>query len=445
MFTVNGKVEEFGINERKRRYLVVTVDFNTAKQIFSADRYRAETGVGEQRELVTSHVKTLRKEIEDGNFTPTSISIGLRSQQEGVTLVEENGFATLTLADGATLPLLDGGHRHSALEFLFEQEAYKEEIGKSSVTALVLLDGNTKKDFLNLQKGRPVDKSHIHSLSVQEKLLKQQDAEMLTIAYDAAKLLNSDAQSPFHKQIRFDSVGVSGIPISSLSSKGASDIATSLVGGAKIAIEFKKDAAWLAKQIVTAYIYLKDGGAKELLERGMMLTPPPEGTKGSATMLIGVGNMLAARVALKGNTSAESIDVQTLVKTAKETLGRPVNGNFSGPTKRTVMGAFAEAFFADIVTKEDSHFGVPKKLIKLLSVSTFASPKMEKEVVQKEPKPVVVKVKKEKAKKAETAPVAEPEKDDSGLFDPEVVPAKPEVDTTFEITETAPWEDEAQG
>lgn len=442
MFTVKNKIEKFGLANAERKYLVVTVDFNTARKIFSPDRYRAETGSGEQRELVTTHVKTLRREMEEGNYTPTPVSVGLRSEQEGVTLVQEdNGdAATLTLQDGSTLPLLDGGHRFSAMEWLWGQDAFKEAIGNSSVTALVLLDGNTKKDFLNLQKGRPVDKSHIHSLSIQEKLINKKDVDVLTLAYNTAMLLNSDEKSPFFKQIRFDSAGVSGIPISSLSSKGASDIVTSLVGGAKIALAAGKDSAWLAKNIVTAFLYLKEG-AKDLLERGMKLAPPPDGTKGSATLLIAMGNLLAARVFLRGNSEAETVDVQSLVSAAKKALGGEVGGNFSGPLKRKIMGDFAEFFFADVVAKEDAHFGVPKKLINLLSTSTFATPKMEKE------KKVVAapKVKKEKVKKVEPL---DPDKDDSGLFDPTPVPVKiatKPVEDEFSVTEKAPWDEEQQG
>lgn len=444
MATLTNKIESFGLKDNKRRYVVVTLDFQNAKKLFSADRYRAETGQGEQRELVMAHVKALRKEMEDGNYTPTSVTVGLRSEQEGVVLKfldlksDESPHAEISLADGATLPLLDGGHRFSAMEYLWEQEAYKEDIGKSSVTALVLLDGNTKKDFLNLQKGRPVDKSHIHSLSVQEKLLKEKDANVLTIAYNAAKLLNTNEKSPFHKQIRFDSAGVSGIPIASLSSKGASDIATSLVGGAKIAVLAGKDAEWLANQIVTAYTYLKDGGGKDLLERGMKLTPPPEGTKGSATMLIAMGNMLAARLALKGNNSPDNDDVKLLVEAAKKTLGGPVNGNFSGPMKRNAIGDFAEKFFADLLTEETNHFGVPKKLVETLSTSTFSVPKVEKEKSKPGRKP--------KAKKEDNDKTPE---DDTNVFDekPEEVapPTKPAAPAA-NITEKAPWEDdESQG
>jgi hypothetical protein len=377
-----------------------------------------------------SHVKVIRKEIEDGNFTPTSVSVGVREfKQEGTPhpeIHQELGRVAVTVPDGATLPLLDGGHRFQALELLYQQEAYRENIGKSDIVAILLLDGNTKKDFLNLQKGRPVDKSHIHSLSVKAKLLAAKDANVLTFAYDTAILLNTDERSPFKNQIRFDSHGVSGIPISSLSGKGASDIATSLVGGAKIALGCGKDPAWLAENIIIAFTYLK-ANASELFEQGMKLTPPPNGTKGSATMIIGVGNMLAARVGLQGELKANNKDIEKLVEAAKQTLSEPVKGNFSGALKRDLMGAFAEKFFAD-VEHLDFHFGVPKKLVEVLSTSTFSTPKLEK-------------VKVEKPKKEKKAP--EPEVPPEELFDAAAPKAEkePSNQEPVEVTEKAPWEE----
>lgn len=455
MFTINSKVEQFGIGDKKRKYVVITTDFENAKKLFSAERYRCDTGAGEQRELVMAHVKTIRKEIEDGNFTPTSVTAGLKSEQ-GRVVPGENGIPEtfqLDVPDNATLSLLDGGHRFHALELLYAYPAYKEDIGKSAITALVMLDGSTKKDFLNLQKGRPVDKSHIHSLSIQEKLLKGKDVEAMTVAYDTAKALNAGEGGVFYNQIRFDSRGVSGIPIASLNSKGASDIATSLVGGAKIAVAAGKSAAWLAGCINLAYATIKKN-APELLEIGMKLTPPPQGTKGSATMIIGLGNMLAYRLFVQGLGETKPEDTDKLVKAAKEVFGTPVNGNFSGPMKRDAMGAFAENYFDDL-TEDKKYYGVPLKLVKLLSVSTFSVPKFDKEATPEEPKePKVPKVKVPKAPKEKKPKAPKKTKQDEIVEDFFVDNSKAEIVTKPEpvkaeenITksEKAPWEDGDEG
>jgi hypothetical protein len=430
MKTISGKVEEFGLQGKKRKYLVVSLPFKEAKDIFSAERYRAGTGAGEQRELVMTHVKSIRKEIEDGNFTPTSVSVGVRENVEVVN--KENGQAEVTICDGVTLPLLDGGHRFAALDLLYTKDEHKEDIGNSTVTALVMLDGNTKKDFLNLQKGRPVDKSHIHSLSIEEKLVSSKDVEVLTLAYETAKLLNANEQSPFYKQIRFDSCGVSGIPIATLSGKGASDIATSLVGGARIALQGGKNAEWLAKCITIAYSFLKEK-SKSLLEVGMKLCPPPQGTKGSATMLIGVGNLLAFRAIMRGVEFPEVTDVDKLCLSALKTLDGQIKGNFAGPTKRTSMGNFAEDFLADLVNESNNHYGLPKKLIEVLSPSTFAVPVL--------PKEKVVKVKPEKKVKVKK----KDKEEDVELLEPVTETLQENDNQIFSTEEKAPWEDEGQG
>lgn len=423
MMEVVREINKFGVNQPKREYIVVTLPFSEARKYFSTEIYQADTGFGEQRELIESHVKSIKQEIIDDNFTPTSVTVGLRDLQCLSYEPQEQNIVSLKLSEDTTLPLLDGGHRFFALEVLYKDEKYRKDIGDSAITALIMLNGNTKKDFLNLQKGRPVDKSHIYSLSIQENLVKSEESATLTLAYDAAKILNEEEKSPFYKQIRFDSRRVSGIPISTLSSKGASDIATSLVGGAKIAIENQKDAKWYADCIITCFTSLKSH-CSELLEPGMKLCPPPRGTKGSATMLIGIGNMLAYRIIKRGDNFAIDKDIEALISSAKRTMSEQVRGNFSGSFKRDLMRDFTKLYFSDICVYSELHYGIPIVLIKLLSASTFSLPKLGKN------------------KKKKTSKSKKNEKEEKRLKDLEkqVENEKEFVMNDYEVSELAPWE-----
>ena len=437
------KVNSIGIKDTKRHYIVVTTTYAEAKKYFSSEKYSIDTGTGEQRDLVLTHVKELRKELEAGNFTPTSISVGLRdSQRSALTYYPKDTKAKvgLFIPLGETLPLLDGGHRMAALDLLSQLPTYKEDIENSSVTALIILDGNTKKDFLNLQRGKAVDRSHLHSLSVQANLIDKKNNDVILSSYDVARKLNTDVNSPFFRQIRFDSSGISGVPIASLSAKGASDLATSLVGGAKIIKWADKTPEWLSKCITTVYTKLLEK-APNLLSSGMKLCPPPSGTKGSATILIGVGNMLAYRLAAKQQIEASDDDINRLIEMCQRHFIAPVDGNFSGPTKRSTMGAFVADFFADL--NVDKHENVPTKLINLLSISTFNLSKLpieKREVIPKVKKEKPVKVSKTKKKK-EDKPVS---------FDgPDAILVDNQSDGRYDITwdkeitltGAAPWEE----
>jgi len=449
MFNINPpilyKVNTIGVKDKKRSYIVITTTFSEAKKWFSSEKYNIDTGGGEQRDLVQSHVRILKKELEEGNFTPTSISVGLKdSQRSAIKRTESDGYpkAGIFLTNGDTLPLLDGGHRMAALSLLSQVPEYKNDIENSCVTALLILDGNTKKDFLNLQRGRQVDKSHLHSLSVQANLIDKKNNDIILMSYNVARHLNTDVKSPFYRQIRFDSSGISGVPIASLSAKGASDIATSLVGGAKIAKWANRDETWLAKCIATAYEKLLEK-APNLLNGGMKLCPPPSGTKGSATMLIGVGNMLAYRLAACQREEANEDDINKMVEICQRHFSNPLDGNFSGPTKRSGMGAFSADYFADL--QVDKHENIPTKLVNLFSVSTFNLSKLpveKKEVAPKVPKEKTPRVPKGKGSKKKT-------KDDEPIsFDgPDAVIVTEEQkikDITWdeEVTQEgdAPWE-----
>ncbi len=437
---LRGEVHNFN----SRKYMVVTVPFETAKNIFRTDVFSALTQTGEQRAVFGAHSRKIRKAMQSGNYTPAAFTVGIRdSHKEGLSFadveVDEGDGprnyteATLELAEGDYLPLVDGGHRTDALNEIGEAAA------KLPVTTLVLLDGNTALDFLNLQSGRTVDRAHMLSLNVARNS-NTKDHEVVKLALEAGRILATNTESPFYNVVKFDSTGLTGIPISTLASKGASDIGTSLVGGARIARFVEKDAAWLAACIIKVYKTLKEK-SPDLFATGRVLTPPPYGTRGSATMFVGLGNMLAYRLAAQKSAVPTEKDLQVLVDAAEQTCDKVVKGNFAGPVKRNVLGDFADKFFADVVDVDKTHEGVPLELVNLLSTSTFGVSKLEKPKVAKQPKePKATKRKSRKKAVAVSTPVADPEAQD--FSDGAELPDGALSDDVFGgPTADVPWDD----
>lgn len=383
---LRGEVESWKLAGTPREYMVVTLPFGVARQIFKADIFKADSGNGEQRGEIEAWTKRLEKEMRSGNYTPTSISVGTRRPHRqaivrGTQQVDENTSVstvelTIDLDKTQPLPLLNGFQRFCALNRIRKaaDEEGQKAVDAQPITAMVYLDGASKADFINLNIGKPVNPALLLSLRVHQKSLSDRDQPNYRLALDIAKKLAKDERSAFERQIRFDSSGSGGLSINSLCQKGSSDLATSLIGLAKVGIAAHMDADCLAEAVILAYETL-DEKASVLLENNRVLTPPPDGTKGAASMLLGLGVCLAYRLSLPD--ANDDVSLERLVKAAYAALDQTVDGNFSGPEKRAMMGEFATEFFADL--EVEKHHGVPKQLVEILSASAFGLPKLPKE------------------------------------------------------------------
>lgn len=442
MNKITGPVYSWKLLGNNRTYSTLTLPYEEAVKNFVAVRYDATKNKGEQRELVETHVRKLRKEMVEGSYTPVPISVNIpKKKVSDVKYRNKDGVKhfSIELNDGEYLSQTDGGHRFAALERILsslnekltktedevERKTLKEQINEVlelPITATIYLDGDPQQDFINLQAGRSVDAAHLLSLRIQRKVLDQPEYKL---GFDVAKALAGKEGSPFHGHIRFDSRGVAPLPISSLCSKSSSDITTSFLGLAKVGLLFdsKITAEKLADLVTEAYEIIKTK-APEVLEYGKVLTTVGNnGTRGSASMMIGVGICYSyLAMTLKDVKKAKL----KLLDSIQE-LNKPVNGNFSGPFKRTLLGKFASKLFSDLT--EDKHEEIPLKLVKTLSASAFG--------IESLPKPV--KETKTKTKKTEVETVVTEPTAGPGLFDS----VDTEVEKINEVSEeTAPWTDE---
>lgn len=386
--TLTGEATRWVLFDHERAYgTVQNLPFKDAQELIMAHRFNGETGRGSQRDLVDAHVKKLRKEMAAGEFTPTNTAASC-SKKHRDKLVVQGGRFTLEVDSDDPLTETDGGHRYGALCLIRDDlkkqladapdaedadtvKRWLDQVENLPVTVTVYFDGDAQKDFVKLQAGKTVDATHVLSLRVKKGL---EADPAVKLAFDTAKVLNNTPGSPFHGYIRFDSRGALPLPINTLCARGASDIATSLVGLARVGMLADQDAEWLAGVFMAAYQAVEKQ-APELLKYGRVLTPVAnEGKKGQSTMLCGLATMLAFRLVKQGRTKPTPEDLFAVADAARETMRETVVGNFSGPLKRTIMGAYAANMLRDLdVPKHDSNGKeIPVDLIKCLSASTFA-------------------------------------------------------------------------
>jgi hypothetical protein len=390
---LTGGFSEWTLCDRKRQYgTVQNLPFCEAREYIVPVCFNGQTGFGQQRDIVESHVRRLKKEMEAGTYTPTNISAACSKKHRSALMLNNDGTFVLSVSSADPLLHTDGGHRFAALQSMVKELEEKVEKAEGEekeqlsrwleqarnvpVTVTVYFDGNPAEDFVRLQQGRPVDAAHLLSLKVQHKVL---DNPAVRVAFEVAKVLHKQKDSPLHSLVRFDSRGKLPLPVSTICSTGSSDIGTSLVGLARVGQmgDNPKEAAWLANAVIAATQALQKE-AQALLDHGKVLAMMANGgKKGSTTMLVGLGVVLAYRMVVLGHSQPTEEDLTRLVQTANNKLNESVNGNFSGPTKRKLLGLFAQDFLADLTGPK--HCGLPVTLLRTLSPSTFGVEPLPKE------------------------------------------------------------------
>ncbi len=375
--TLVGNVNTWQLFGNSRRFATVVVPFELAADMFKSVPYNGKTGKGEQREIHEPHSRKLEREIRSGTYTPTPVSVGLSKHHADESRIVDGVF-TLDVDSTNPLPLTDGSHRFDAIGNILKSlmqrlkaskdEAEKkvlekqvEEIYKLPISTTVYLDGDPQSDFVNLQLGRNVDTSHLLTMRIRRSMGSTPE---LAMALEIAKAIASAETGPYVGQIRFDSRGKMPLPLSTLCTRGSSDLSTSLVGLAKVAGKMKPNE--IATIIGDLYSHLK-ATCPEVLEYGKVLTPIGDGgTKGSSTILIGVAICLIHDATVESGKPR----IEDAATSIQSTLNRHVNGSFTTADKRMLMGGFAKEFFA--TSKGEKHSEVPLSLLNLLSVTAYS-------------------------------------------------------------------------
>ena len=381
VWSLTGSSERTG---KERLYTTITVPFKDARVLFCPDPFDAKTGRGEQRVAIESHVRKMQVAFQSASYTPESLAVGMRPRhRENVKYKDD--VVKLTFSSDDPLPLLNGGHRMEGLERMYndavahENTEYAEAILNLPLTFFVHLNGNPQTDFINLQLGRTVESMQLFSIKAHRKMFEGKDATAVLQAMELARLLHDNVNSPFNRMVKFDTKSMAPVPVTTICVAGAADQSTSLVGLSKVGAASGKevDARRLAEFVCRGFKLL-DKELPDLLKRGMPLTPPPEGTMGSSTMLVGIGLCLAHRVLFAGRTTPSEDDFKAFLAASKSSMSKPIAGNYSAQLKRTLVGDFAAELNKDIECEKRG--GVPVSLVASLGSSTaFNLPAIKKQ------------------------------------------------------------------
>ncbi len=377
--------------EKPRVWATAEIAFKDIRKIVKIEEYDSETGKGFQRGGIEAWMKKLSGYMDRNEFTPNSWAAGvLKSHLKDLGAIEP-GRKIDSWKISSTVPLvsLDGQQRWGAMEILrrkYEADPVRlKAIDESIITVTIFLDPEfTRKDFLNLQSGKAVDSSQMLSMKIREGVIDEAKQPILMLAQTTARIVNSDNTSPFHKRIKFDSGDVAPLALNSLLTLGASDIGTSIAGGAKIAIQFKKDAKWLASMYTTSFHAIEKYGEKSevesaiddsvhkivnVLDKKKLLYP--QGKKGSSSLLIGIGNVFAYRMAKMPRDEPRPQDLKQFVEAVEDTFNEEVNGNLSGSDKRRWMGIFLDRYTSDFTRRTADDESDKKKVDAYTNGSSF--------------------------------------------------------------------------
>ena len=97
---LRGTFTQWTLFDHQRQYgTVQNLTFSEAREYIKAVRFNGQTGAGQQREIVESHVRRLKKEMEAGTYTPTNVSAACsKKHRQTLKLNEDGTFASASLA-----------------------------------------------------------------------------------------------------------------------------------------------------------------------------------------------------------------------------------------------------------------------------------------------------------------------------------------------------------
>lgn len=378
----------WGIQNNNRDYVVTTLPFEVANKYFDSIPFNAESGNGEQRTSVESHVKKLKKEIMNGRYTPTAFGANLTKKHLNGVTESDCGNISISVSEKYPLRQTDGAHRFQALRAILVEakelhdEGLTEAINGLPITTLIYLgEVDAQQDFINLQSGKTVDSNMLTVLKIQKNQYPEKLIELLNNSLEVCHALNELENSPWETFIKFDTIGVATLKFTSLASKGGGDGASSTVGmmrvlraGAAAASPFcDGDLPTIAAAtIVTCANYLIANRSKAC-QSGYLLCPPPSGGAGSSTLLIGVATALAYKMVTSGKSEIGQDDLHAVKVAVEASLGMPILGDLSASRKRTLMKGFTQKMFAD--AEEMCKDGVPDGLLEILGPGSFGMSK----------------------------------------------------------------------
>lgn len=395
---LKGDLCEFWLGEGKGskvQWFVTNLPYKQVRRVLEVQPYDLIKQTGVQRGTIRNHVNKLKSEMLKGEFTPAGWSGSvLDSHLKNLKIDVNKGTVTLIVSERNPLAIIDGGHRYAALEAIRDKadKQLQTALDNLTITVQIYLDPEAvRKNFKNLQAGRPVSKSHMKIMEDIEASKKKgidpsdKKAFVKELSRQVVWLLNRDEgddRGPefISGDVNFTTVGEKHMEYASITTTGGSDIATSVAGGARVTqyyrslfpggIDEQRDFLVACYKAIWEGIEHHAPKAEQvdatdgkriiypaIVGPGMTLRPnKKKGTKGGTGLLLMLGNMLAFRaLAVRREPKIVATDVKKLVDSAVATLHGPVSGGNSGPIKRQLTGEFVREFFEDVVQQDDEN------------------------------------------------------------------------------------------
>lgn len=415
--TIKGEVHNWNLGNdptKGRKFINNTHKYGEIADWVHAETFQYETMAGWQREVSESHVKNLREEMENNNFTPTPWAVTINEwhdQSLKHSSEADKSFVNIRVGSNNDHKLLitDGNHRRNAIKTLLQEaeqiddKDMKERLLNLPIAVTIHLNHEkTTGDFLNLQKSRPVARNVTKSMEILSGLIDdEEDYPLMRFATDAIIKLNNNTRSHLAGTVAFGEARMTEVQYASLVTPGASTLLTTVTGGAKIARHFDKSPAWLVDKYIEAFEGLRkfatptdptmgDDAVREIFSQDMMLVPVGgtgignKGTRGGSHLLIGIANCYAYVMANRTDSTPTDQDLKWLAEAVDDIFNvDPKHSDFGGSAgdKRRWMGKFVRKYFkhakftikADGTTVEYPPFEkrIPAEFIELLSTSTM--------------------------------------------------------------------------
>lgn len=369
---LKGKLNTFGLTDdpaEGRKYLNVDINYGLLRSYFDKRVYDPFTGEGEQRVARDRHVSKLRSDISTGEYTPTAFNACVRSLEQ---INVEGRNVVVDLDENNKLVLLDGGSRMAALELLRQEGDVKlaRKVDNLPIPIIIYLDPTlAKKDFLHLQLGLPVSRSQIQAMRIEQGHVNGEKYEYFLTSKKIAELLHKHDNSPIKDQVNFGHVVGGKFAFNALISDRVRDIAMSLFGTAKVLVAAEKDEQYFLEKWNWLINFAKANSSctdeKKLLQL--------DGAKGCIHNWIGVTNIWMYYLYLREISHPTASDEEQL-REAFRVYESDIAGDLSSARKCTLIGAFTQRLFSELVEDESMmtgfHCGIPLTLLVLMGKGT---------------------------------------------------------------------------
>lgn len=364
------------------KFFIIQSTYGKIRKYFKPLQYDAKTGKGVQRKLIDKWVKKIKGDMSKGKYSPTIAYATIEQIHHDLNIVKIHHRKVKFTGDiNHPVSLTDSQHRFAAME-LIRAESTKMQwlIDAQPIIIQVNLNTDPVEDFLNYQKGRPTDKTHVLSMKITKGMVEDNKKQIYQDALSIAECLNNDPKSPFHNNIMLETGGTGRIPLKSIMGENASDLSTSLLAGGRLIQLTKCSVEDITQAIINAYDLLVKN-SPHLFEQDKLLCLPAKGkgTKGAATILVGIGCLAIYAQYLFGHEDffENDDDVAEFLDCCEEVFERNANNNLSGPAKRQIMGEFARALFKNSLD-DICWDGIPKELLTLIGTSAYNAKAMPK-------------------------------------------------------------------